>query len=211
MKPEITTYGHSTQKGKNTKKHANPKRESSWSIAMPYLLSTTSCSTAIVHPNQTMSISTKPVCTHVMITAARATGASTAYVPNANAAARLRAELLTRKMDKVMADTRARMLAAVVPAYTRQMVAMAEQIAARLLATTNAWKEYLKASSGVPAGGLLSPVLYPPGNWKAAAKDTVKMSTDTTPMVVVFSLIFSSSSFSSSFSPVLSNRRPTTS
>lgn len=104
-----------------------------------------------------------------MITASRATGASTAYVPNANAAARLWAELLTRKTDKVMLYTRVRMLTAVVEAYMRQMVAMAEQVAARLLATRNAWKEYLKASSGVPAS-LLSPVLYPPGNWKAAAR-----------------------------------------
>uniref|UniRef100_A0A0A9DB28 Uncharacterized protein n=1 Tax=Arundo donax TaxID=35708 RepID=A0A0A9DB28_ARUDO len=94
-------------------------------------------------------------------------------------------------MDMMKALERMWMSKMVTPAYMRLIVAMAEQKAARLLAMMNASKEYFLASTGVP------PVLYPPGTWNAAANETDMMSTDTTPMVVVESLIFSASSFSS--------------
>jgi EamA domain-containing membrane protein RarD len=102
----------------------------------------------------------------------------------------LRAELLRKKMDMTKAAMRVEMSTVITPAYMRLMVA---QRSAMVLATRNASKEYLLASSGVPAHLLL--VLYPPGNWKAAANEIVMMSTDTTPMVVVESWIFFASSF----------------
>jgi hypothetical protein len=123
-------------------------------------------------------------------------------MPKANAAARLRAELLRKKMERQKAHVRVPMSTVVIPAYMRLMVAMEEQSSARLLATMKDYKEYVVASTGVPVVWLLdsgsSSMRYPPGTVKDAMNVTVTSSADTMPMVGVESMIFfaSFSSFS---------------
>jgi hypothetical protein len=61
---------------------------------------------------------------HVPTAAAWATGASAAYMLKANATARLRAELLRKKIERTKAHFRVPVSNVVIPAYMRLMVAM---------------------------------------------------------------------------------------
>lgn len=137
MNPAITMYGQSAPRGKPTIETAMRKH----ACLIPSLLMSTISNKHNTKVNQAMSTSSKHAPSHVRAAAALATGARTAYEPKANAAMRLRAEPLRKKMDITKAAMRVLMSTVLTPAYMRLIVAMVEQKSARLLATRNASKE----------------------------------------------------------------------
>lgn len=80
------------------------------------------------------------VVTHEVYAVTGATGASTTYIPNKNAAPRHLADMLRKKMEIKKAVMRVRMSTVVTPANMRLMVARPEQAKASALAMMNASK-----------------------------------------------------------------------